>query len=148
MDITQLCVMLVLLITQPHTLHFSLFTPKCAHEHCDLVSSKVLLSPKSFSAQCTPRTLFSYSELSESDAQEVSKARSRLQLSNTGTRSRELFVARPELGGDKVQMYVCGVTVYDYSHIGEQGVGCEGSGDDDPSTGCFSSWFAENCGLS
>ncbi|MEW5303005.1 MAG: hypothetical protein WDW36_005738 [Sanguina aurantia] len=58
------------------------------------------------------------SDLSQSESDEVSKARSRLQLSNTGTRSRELFVARPELGGDKVQMYVCGVTVYDYSHIG------------------------------
>lgn len=54
-----------------------------------------------------------------SASQEVVKARTRLQLSNTRTRSKELFVPRPELGGDRVQMYVCGVTVYDYSHIGE-----------------------------
>jgi len=42
---------------------------------------------------------------------------SKLWLQNTMTRRKEAFVPRdPE--GKKVQMYVCGVTVYDYSHIG------------------------------
>lgn len=31
----------------------------------------------------------------------------------------QVFTPRPGMG-DKVQMYVCGVTVYDYSHIGER----------------------------
>jgi cysteinyl-tRNA synthetase len=33
------------------------------------------------------------------------------------TRHREAFHARPG-SGRQVSMYVCGVTVYDYSHIG------------------------------
>lgn len=33
------------------------------------------------------------------------------------TKSKELFTTRPQ-NGNSVQMYVCGVTVYDYSHIG------------------------------
>jgi len=33
------------------------------------------------------------------------------------TRTKETFTTRPETP-DRVQMYVCGVTVYDYSHIG------------------------------
>ena len=41
-------------------------------------------------------------------------------LYNTLTRQKELFQPRPELGR-RVSMYVCGVTVYDYSHIGEGG---------------------------
>ena len=44
--------------------------------------------------------------------------RSKLQLHNSMARKKEQFTARPELG-NTVQMYVCGVTVYDYSHIGE-----------------------------
>jgi cysteinyl-tRNA synthetase len=44
--------------------------------------------------------------------------RERLQLHNTMSRKKEHFAPRPALG-DRVQMYVCGVTVYDYSHIGE-----------------------------
>lgn len=44
--------------------------------------------------------------------------RERLQLYNTMTKQKEVFRSRPGMG-DKVQMYVCGVTVYDYSHIGE-----------------------------
>jgi hypothetical protein len=43
--------------------------------------------------------------------------RSQLQLYNTLTRQKETFQPRPD-NGDNVQMYVCGVTVYDYSHIG------------------------------
>jgi hypothetical protein len=43
--------------------------------------------------------------------------RSELQLYNTLTRQKETFQPRPG-NGDNVQMYVCGVTVYDYSHIG------------------------------
>ena len=42
---------------------------------------------------------------------------SRLWLQNTMTRKKELFTPR-DPAGKKVQMYVCGVTVYDYSHIG------------------------------
>lgn len=34
------------------------------------------------------------------------------------TRQKERFTTRPETP-NSVQMYVCGVTVYDYSHIGE-----------------------------
>jgi hypothetical protein len=41
-----------------------------------------------------------------------------LQLYNTMSRQKEAF--RPRAGmGNRVSMYVCGVTVYDYSHIGE-----------------------------
>ena len=42
---------------------------------------------------------------------------SRLWLTNTMTRKKEIFTPR-DPAGKKVQMYVCGVTVYDYSHIG------------------------------
>ncbi|OUS43492.1 tRNA synthetases class I (C) catalytic domain-domain-containing protein [Ostreococcus tauri] len=41
----------------------------------------------------------------------------KLWLTNTMTRKKELFIPR-DPAGKKVQMYVCGVTVYDYSHIG------------------------------
>ena len=41
----------------------------------------------------------------------------RLVLYNTLTRRKELFTPRED-EGVKVSMYVCGVTVYDYSHIG------------------------------
>lgn len=50
----------------------------------------------------------------------LEQLRSKLQLHNSMTRKKEQFKARPELD-NKVQMYVCGVTVYDYSHIGEWG---------------------------
>lgn len=48
----------------------------------------------------------------------IEQLRSKLQLHNSMTRKKELFTPRTEMG-NKVQMYVCGVTVYDYSHIGE-----------------------------
>lgn len=51
----------------------------------------------------------------------LEQLRSKLQLHNSMTRKKEQFTARPELG-NTVQMYVCGVTVYDYSHIGERTV--------------------------
>lgn len=44
--------------------------------------------------------------------------RSRLQLYNTLAKSKQPFTTRTETP-NSVQMYVCGVTVYDYSHIGE-----------------------------
>jgi hypothetical protein len=50
---------------------------------------------------------------------DVSQLRSQLQLYNTMSRRKEHFTPRPGMG-DRVQMYVCGVTVYDYSHIGER----------------------------
>jgi len=40
-----------------------------------------------------------------------------LLLYNTFSRQKEAFTPRPDQG-NKVSMYVCGVTVYDYSHIG------------------------------
>ena len=40
-----------------------------------------------------------------------------LMLHNTMSKKKEVFKPRSE-AGNKVQMYVCGVTVYDYSHIG------------------------------
>ena len=40
-----------------------------------------------------------------------------LMLHNTLTRQKEVFRPRPGQG-NRVSMYVCGVTVYDYSHIG------------------------------
>lgn len=43
-----------------------------------------------------------------------------LLLHNTMTRQKEVFRPRPGQGS-RVSMYVCGVTVYDYSHIGEAG---------------------------
>jgi hypothetical protein len=48
---------------------------------------------------------------------EFEQLRSKLQLHNSMSRKKEHFTPRPEMG-NKVQMYVCGVTVYDYSHIG------------------------------
>lgn len=51
----------------------------------------------------------------------LEQLRSKLQLHNSMTRKKEHFTARPELG-NTVQMYVCGVTVYDFSHIGEHRV--------------------------
>lgn len=47
----------------------------------------------------------------------IEQLRNRLQLHNSMSRKKEQFTPRPEMG-NKVQMYVCGVTVYDYSHIG------------------------------
>ena len=40
-----------------------------------------------------------------------------LVLYNTMTKAKEAFTPRPDQG-NHVSMYVCGVTVYDYSHIG------------------------------
>ena len=40
-----------------------------------------------------------------------------LQLYNSMSRSKEAFTPRADQG-DKVSMYVCGVTVYSHSHIG------------------------------
>lgn len=40
-----------------------------------------------------------------------------LMLYNTMTKTKEMFTPRPDQG-NAVSMYVCGVTVYDYSHIG------------------------------
>lgn len=40
-----------------------------------------------------------------------------LLLHNTLTRQKVAFRPRPDQG-NRVNMYVCGVTVYDYSHIG------------------------------
>ena len=50
----------------------------------------------------------------------LSELRDRLQLYNTLIRAKEPFRTRPE-SPEKVQMYVCGVTVYDFSHIGKVG---------------------------
>ena len=52
----------------------------------------------------------------------TSELRDRLQLYNTMARAKEQFRTRTETTDD-VQMYVCGVTVYDYSHIGVWGGG-------------------------
>ncbi len=47
-----------------------------------------------------------------------------LVLHNTMTRQKEVFRPRED-AGNHVSMYVCGVTVYDYSHIGAHtAVGC------------------------
>ena len=52
------------------------------------------------------------------DAQSATDAPARtLQLYNTMARTRQPFSPRPD-NGNAVSMYVCGVTVYDYSHIG------------------------------
>jgi len=47
----------------------------------------------------------------------VEQLRSLLQLYNSMSRKKEPFTTRPT-SPNRVQMYVCGVTVYDYSHIG------------------------------
>lgn len=52
------------------------------------------------------------------DAAQLAAWRSALQLHNSMSRGKERFECRPGNEG-KVSMYVCGVTVYDYSHIGE-----------------------------
>jgi cysteinyl-tRNA synthetase len=62
------------------------------------------------------------SPLTETPAvQDVQQLRSSLQLYNTMNRCKEPFRTRPKCPND-VAMYVCGVTVYDYSHIGEAGL--------------------------
>ncbi|KAF5828699.1 cysteinyl-tRNA synthetase [Dunaliella salina] len=48
---------------------------------------------------------------------EVEHLRSQLHLYNSMSRKKEPFSTRPT-SPNRVQMYVCGVTVYDYSHIG------------------------------
>ncbi len=48
---------------------------------------------------------------------DIEVMRSQLQLHNTLSKCKEAFRPRPNMG-DTVQMYVCGVTVYDLSHIG------------------------------
>lgn len=57
-------------------------------------------------------------QLCTDPATAIANLRSKLHLHNSMTRQKERFSPRPEMG-DKVQMYVCGVTVYDYSHIGK-----------------------------
>ncbi len=47
----------------------------------------------------------------------LAELRGAMQLYNTMSRAKEVFTPRKDQG-DRVQMYVCGVTVYDYSHIG------------------------------
>jgi len=69
-----------------------------------------------------PRTVFSAAVSGagvDGESSPTSEGRdlSRLWLQNTMTRKKEVFVPR-DPAGKKVQMYVCGVTVYDYSHIG------------------------------
>lgn len=63
----------------------------------------------------TPMAAASQVESAEADA--AQQASSGLQLYNTMTRQKEAFVPRTDQG-NKVSMYVCGVTVYDLSHIG------------------------------
>jgi hypothetical protein len=53
---------------------------------------------------------------------DLAALREKLQFHNTMTRQKEPFRPRKDLG-NKVQMYVCGVTVYDFSHIGGLGRG-------------------------
>ncbi len=50
----------------------------------------------------------------------AAELRERVSLYNTMSKSKEPFRTRPGRE-DSVSMYVCGVTVYDYSHIGEYG---------------------------
>eukprot|EP00879_Flechtneria_rotunda_P019689 GHRR01020688.1.p1 GENE.GHRR01020688.1~~GHRR01020688.1.p1 ORF type:complete len:237 (+),score=60.83 GHRR01020688.1:308-1018(+) len=57
-------------------------------------------------------------EQQSSTTTHLQRLRDSFQIHNTMTRCKEHFQPRPDMG-DKVQMYVCGVTVYDYSHIGE-----------------------------
>jgi hypothetical protein len=52
------------------------------------------------------------------EASELQQLRDRLQLHNTMSRKKEHVKPRSDMG-DRLQMYVCGVTVYDFSHIGE-----------------------------
>ncbi|GBF96304.1 cysteinyl-tRNA synthetase [Raphidocelis subcapitata] len=56
-------------------------------------------------------------EAAEAAPASLEELRARLQLHNTMSRAKEGLRPRPAMG-DKLQMYVCGVTVYDYSHIG------------------------------
>lgn len=48
----------------------------------------------------------------------MEEQRARLQLYNTMSRSKQPFTTR-SAKPNTVQMYVCGVTVYDFSHIGK-----------------------------
>jgi cysteinyl-tRNA synthetase len=56
---------------------------------------------------------------SETETDEAALARRHpLFLHNSRSRKKERFVPNDDTDTRKVSMYVCGVTVYDYSHIG------------------------------
>lgn len=63
------------------------------------------------------RSIRTAAPLAESPASETKPKEKELYLYNTMTRTRQLFMPRQGVG-NKVSMYVCGVTVYDMSHIG------------------------------
>ena len=59
----------------------------------------------------------SASAVPQASSLDVLLLRNQLQLYNSMSRKKEPFTTRPT-SPETVQMYVCGVTVYDYSHIG------------------------------
>lgn len=80
-----------------------------AHAHSGLLSRRLAAAAPSPRLQCLARACAAFAA-APSDAPP-------LQLYNTLSRQKEVFSARPDQG-NRVSMYVCGVTVYDYSHIG------------------------------
>ncbi len=64
-----------------------------------------------FRWQCKCQTATASPEVASALVQQAQS----LRLHNTMTRQKEVF--KPKVEG-KVSMYVCGVTAYDYSHIG------------------------------
>jgi cysteinyl-tRNA synthetase len=54
---------------------------------------------------------------STSDGTVQQRSNKELWLHNTMSGKKEMFQPRPDQG-NKVSMYCCGVTVYDYSHVG------------------------------
>jgi hypothetical protein len=76
-----------------------------------LSSDDYKIGIRPFRLQCNCQTATAAPEVASSAGQQLRT----LKLHNTMTRQKEVF--KPKVAG-KVSMYVCGVTAYDYSHIG------------------------------
>ena len=95
--------------------------PTLLHCFADTVSHPGLqpqqLAPRLSTATCAAQQVVAAAAEAAAPAAGQQGAPLELQLHNTMTRQKEVF--RPRPGQDnRVSMYVCGVTVYDYSHIG------------------------------
>ena len=85
-----------------------------------LLNSRALLRRLSTAVQAAAASSPSGAAAAAAAAAPGGAGRRELLLHNTLTRQKEAFRPRPDQG-NRVSMYVCGVTVYDFSHIGEAG---------------------------
>lgn len=91
-----------------------------SHTTCPTrVNSRVCASSEAAAAATAPAADVAVNAGTSSSGNSAAGAPpAELLLHNTMTRSKELFFPRAGQG-NSVSMYVCGVTVYDYSHVGE-----------------------------